>query len=193
MSHICTQCKKVFDEGTDVLKGCPSCGCKKFEFVRAGRPEGSRRLGDFDPGIGGEILISREMGVRKPPKRSSPQLRRQKSDQPTLSTEGSARSSDLSDSHIPDKADRSAEKTLPPIEAPAGTRKSTIRAHTEKRADKSQAKAIEGSVESIRISEPGTYELNLPSLFERDELIMAVKDGTYLIDLSTALKKPKKE
>lgn len=51
----------------------------------------------------------------------------------------------------------------------------------------------ESKVESIRITAPGTYELNLPSLFEREELIMAVKEGTYLIDLSSAFRKNKKE
>ncbi len=51
----------------------------------------------------------------------------------------------------------------------------------------------EGKVESITITAPGTYELNLPSLFEREELIMAVKEGTYLIDLTSAFRKSKKE
>ena len=49
------------------------------------------------------------------------------------------------------------------------------------------------TLESIKITAPGTYELNLPSLFERDELIMAVKEGTYFIDLSSAFRKGKKE
>lgn len=168
MSHICTRCKNVFDEGTDVLKGCPSCGCKKFEFVREGRPGRSEHHGDFDHEIGGEILISREMGVRKPPERSSR----------------------ISLGH---NSDRPVEDKTPQSEPPEDAQKFTTRKPAEKKDDKSQAKSIEGSVESIRISEPGTYELNLPSLFERDELIMAVKDGTYLIDLSTAFKKPKKE
>jgi predicted nucleic acid-binding Zn-ribbon protein len=48
-------------------------------------------------------------------------------------------------------------------------------------------------LESIKITAPGTYELNLPSLFERDELIMAVKEGTYFIDLTSAFKKGKKD
>jgi hypothetical protein len=43
------------------------------------------------------------------------------------------------------------------------------------------------------ITAPGTYELNLPSLFERDELIMAVKEGTYFIDLTSVFKKSKKD
>ncbi len=48
-------------------------------------------------------------------------------------------------------------------------------------------------LESIKITAPGTYELNLPSLFEREELIMAVKEGTYFIDLSSAFRKGKKD
>ena len=51
----------------------------------------------------------------------------------------------------------------------------------------------EKTLESIKITAPGTYELNLPSLFERDELIMAVKEGTYFIDLTSAFKKGKKD
>lgn len=51
----------------------------------------------------------------------------------------------------------------------------------------------EAKVESIRITAPGTYELNLPTLFDREELIMAVKEGTYLIDLTSAFRKSKKE
>jgi predicted nucleic acid-binding Zn-ribbon protein len=51
----------------------------------------------------------------------------------------------------------------------------------------------DGKVESIRITAPGTYELNLPSLFEREELIMAVKEGTYLIDLTSVFRKSKKD
>ncbi|HOV51346.1 MAG: hypothetical protein A4E44_00369 [Methanosaeta sp. PtaB.Bin018] len=55
-------------------------------------------------------------------------------------------------------------------------------------------RAAEGKkLESIKITAPGTYELNLPSLFERDELIMAVKEGTYFIDLSSAFRKGKKD
>lgn len=49
------------------------------------------------------------------------------------------------------------------------------------------------ALESIKITAPGTYELNLPSLFESDGLIMAVKEGTYFIDLTSVFKKGKKD
>ena len=35
MPHKCTKCGREFKEGsTEILKGCPSCGGKKFLFVR---------------------------------------------------------------------------------------------------------------------------------------------------------------
>ncbi|WP_135606369.1 Zn-ribbon domain-containing protein [Methanococcoides sp. NM1] len=49
-------------------------------------------------------------------------------------------------------------------------------------------------VESVRILGPGSYELNLSSLLERDEIVMAIKqDGTYAVDLSSAFRKKKKK
>lgn len=35
MPHKCTQCGREFEDGsTKILKGCPSCGGKKFLFIR---------------------------------------------------------------------------------------------------------------------------------------------------------------
>lgn len=35
MPHKCTRCGREFRDGTtDILKGCPSCGSKKFLYVR---------------------------------------------------------------------------------------------------------------------------------------------------------------
>ena len=35
MAHKCTQCGREFQDGSNViLKGCPSCGGKKFLFIR---------------------------------------------------------------------------------------------------------------------------------------------------------------
>ncbi|MGM0771898.1 MAG: Zn-ribbon domain-containing protein [Halobacteriota archaeon] len=49
-------------------------------------------------------------------------------------------------------------------------------------------------VESVRILGPGSYELNLNSLLERDEIVMAIKqDGTYAVDLSSTFRKKKKK
>lgn len=35
MPHKCTRCGREFEDGsTEILKGCPSCGGKKFLYVR---------------------------------------------------------------------------------------------------------------------------------------------------------------
>ncbi len=47
-------------------------------------------------------------------------------------------------------------------------------------------------VESVRIVSPGSYELNLESLLERDEIVMALKeDGTYIVHLPSVFQKKK--
>ncbi len=47
-------------------------------------------------------------------------------------------------------------------------------------------------VESVRILGPGSYELNLESLFDRKEIVMAIKeDGTYALHLSSMFKRDK--
>ncbi|PXF59325.1 MAG: hypothetical protein C4B59_11745 [Candidatus Methanogaster sp.] len=49
-------------------------------------------------------------------------------------------------------------------------------------------------VESIRILEKGSYELNLESLLEREEIIMSMKeDGRYLVHLPSIFEKGKKD
>jgi predicted nucleic acid-binding Zn-ribbon protein len=51
---------------------------------------------------------------------------------------------------------------------------------------------IGNRVESIRIVSPGQYELNLESLLERKEIVMALKeDGTYIVHLPSVFKQKK--
>ena len=48
-------------------------------------------------------------------------------------------------------------------------------------------------VESIRILDKGSYELNLEALLEREEIIMSVKeDGRYIVHLPSVFDKSKK-
>lgn len=62
----------------------------------------------------------------------------------------------------------------------------------EKTSQESQSKEIGDRVESVRILAPGTYELNLESLLERDEIVMALKeDGTYIVHLPSVFNKKK--
>lgn len=47
-------------------------------------------------------------------------------------------------------------------------------------------------IESVRIIEPGTYDINLPVLMSRKELVMSKEEGSYFVDLPSALKPAKK-
>lgn len=59
---------------------------------------------------------------------------------------------------------------------------------------KAKAKAHEGRIDSVRILEQGNYDLNLPMLLSRKELVMSKEDGVYHVDLPSALKTvPKKK
>ncbi|MDP2846466.1 MAG: Zn-ribbon domain-containing protein [Candidatus Methanoperedens sp.] len=61
-----------------------------------------------------------------------------------------------------------------------------------KEAVKKKPEEIGERVESVRILSPGSYELNLESLLERDEIVMALKeDGTYLVHLPSVFQKKK--
>lgn len=63
---------------------------------------------------------------------------------------------------------------------------------TEESRVEPEQKEIGERIESIRILSPGQYELNLESLLERKEIVMALKeDGTYVVNLPSVFKKKK--
>jgi len=162
--HICTRCDSVFQSGEDILKGCPICGWKKFMFVRKISAESKDQSAQT-----GQI-ITKAMGVRVPP-RGRPKVE--------IEREDIVREMPPQDDVPMDRSSR--EK---PIVQPANLPSRSSMIETSMKEEK---------LESIKITSPGSYELNLPSLFEREELIMAVKEGTYFIDLSSAFRKGKKE
>ncbi len=47
--------------------------------------------------------------------------------------------------------------------------------------------------ESIRVKEPGKFELDLVHLFKKDPLVYRVGDGKYIIDLPSTFSKEKEE
>jgi uncharacterized protein len=149
--------------GEDILKGCPVCGWKKFMFVRRISSEGKDQSAQT-----GQI-ITKAMGVRVPPK-GRPKLEIERKEIVRVAPQDD----------VP--MDRSSREK--PIVPPANLSSRSPMIGTSMKEEK---------LESIKITSPGSYELNLPSLFEREELIMAVKEGTYFIDLSSAFRKGKKE
>jgi predicted nucleic acid-binding Zn-ribbon protein len=167
MPHICTRCSNVFDTGEDILKGCPNCGWKKFMFMKNKPVDQDGQLSQQ------EQIITRAMGVRTPPRRSEKKSMAIDKEMTALQRSAPARA------------------LSPPLCTPV--KKKLEDNHQFEDTHQSDGKPHGKALESIKITAPGTYELNLPSLFERDGLIMAVKEGTYFIDLTSAFKKGKKE
>jgi predicted nucleic acid-binding Zn-ribbon protein len=175
MPHICTRCSNVFDSGEDILKGCPNCGWKKFMFVKKEPRDCKEQMRQS------EQIITRAMGVRIPPRTREKE---------SVAIEEKMHSSQESLPVAP----------LPPTRHISSKKKLEEDHHSEEASNfedshqsDGKGKAQEKTLESVKITAPGTYELNLPSLFERDELIMAVKEGTYFIDLASVFKKSKKD
>jgi predicted nucleic acid-binding Zn-ribbon protein len=178
MPHICTRCSNVFDSGEDILKGCPNCGWKKFMFLKK-KPQDCKAQMQQS-----EQIITREMGVRVPPRmreKESAAIVAKEEKMPAMQESLPVAPLPLT-RHIPSKKKLDEGHQLE--EAP----------HLEERhKSDGNGNSQEKTLESVKITAPGTYELNLPSLFERDELIMAVKEGTYFIDLASVFKKSKKD
>lgn len=65
--------------------------------------------------------------------------------------------------------------------------------HEDKKQEpEAERKTEEDRVESVRILGPGSYEVNLDSLFERQELVMAIKEeGSYALHLPSVFKQKK--
>jgi predicted nucleic acid-binding Zn-ribbon protein len=64
----------------------------------------------------------------------------------------------------------------------------------KKEEPEAERKTDEDRVESVRILGPGSYELNLDSLFERKELVMAIREeGSYALHLPSVFKQQKEK
>jgi predicted nucleic acid-binding Zn-ribbon protein len=89
-----------------------------------------------------------------------------------------------------------AEEDRRPREA-SKHKKADVAAATEKpkpvEKEKKPEKPAHERIESVRIVEKGLYDINLPMLLNRKELVMSKEDGVYVVDLPSALKIPKKK
>ncbi len=65
-----------------------------------------------------------------------------------------------------------------------------LKEHSTMPMDHQGTKVDPSRVESIRILGPGSYEINIPALIERKEIVMALKeDGNYVIHMPSAFNK----
>jgi len=173
MPHKCTRCRSVFQDGAAIiLNGCPSCGWNKFLYVKEGEPdEGTSIKSEFVLTPAGEKLIQ-----------EIDEVLGKKEDVPLLRALGYRPPEPISSPQARPEGKLDEGKGEPRSEAPRGSEK-PIPPLKEIELDR---------VESIRILAPGSYELNLESLFEREEIVMALKeDGTYIVHLPSAFGKKK--
>jgi predicted nucleic acid-binding Zn-ribbon protein len=164
MPHKCLDCKNLIESGTiDLRKGCPVCGGKKFQYIRP-RPEPEERQQTVSEYVARAELREPQVEARESP------IARVPGRKPREAPKDYARAEPM-----PVKP---AEPQRPEKPQPAGPRDDITKGE---------------HIESIRIIENGTYDINLPLLLSRKELITSKEEGSYVVDLNSVLKPGKKK
>jgi predicted nucleic acid-binding Zn-ribbon protein len=219
MPHQCTNCERVFPDGSkEMLSGCPDCGGNKFQF----RPDPAAdppTLGDdapaeaTDPTSAGSAADA-EPSTPGPSVRSDPDA---SADRTATRTAASPDPADADGELIEAESDPSAlggpEPT--PGDGPEDTAQADARSDVVTRDELDRAAApsppesvedaartvppdadaspgiddlreeLNDQFESIKIVEPGQYELNLMELYDRQECIISLQeDGHYVIEVA---------
>lgn len=155
MAHRCMDCQNIIDgHAIDLTKGCPICGCKKFEYVRTKKA--------VKPKITVAEYVS-QLASSEPQPKPAPEVPELKPEELGI-----------------DRVKAEAENVLKPEPAVAPKAPAAKKGHNDR-------------IESVRILEKGHYDINLPVLLNRKELVMSREDGVYIVDLPSALKSPRKK
>ncbi|WP_338730231.1 Zn-ribbon containing protein [Haladaptatus sp. DJG-WS-42] len=191
MPHQCTACGHEFSDGSkEMLSGCPDCGGNKFQFYPAGAAP--------DPE---EKPPERESSVTESVGKATTKVRDWVRGDERPAGPATASSADEDDNIIeapaesnPDREDRAqasarGEMVTPdelpkkPEQPPAEGR--VVGSPKEEQPSMEQLREeLNDQFESIKILEPGQYELNLMELYDRDEYIIALQEnGRYIIEV----------
>ena len=201
MPHECTTCGRTFADGSkEMLSGCPDCGGNKFQFRPEGAPSREQEPAavEAEPGGAGESSpagpSSAKAATTEP---GSSTAGSQQGDSATTSTAGremrfeararseaeatagpedgaqaDARSGMVNRDELPDRP------TRPPAEAEPEPEQEPSPGLEQLREE------LNEQFESIKIVEPGQYELNLMGLYDREEYIIALQEnGRYVINV----------
>ncbi|MFW5983946.1 MAG: OapC/ArvC family zinc-ribbon domain-containing protein [Halobacteria archaeon] len=182
MPHECVDCGEVFEDGSDeVFEGCPSCGGTKFFYVKqvgGSEADGSGSNGSAD-GVGNPS------GDEHAPDEAEPVP-------PTQTGSGDDRDIVEADSdyerafggRLGDEDADSDAQDGDEIRDVSDTDDTTFR---RARAEEARDELMD-QFETIRIVEPGSYELNLMNLYDSDEKIIALQeDGRYQVSLPSTI------
>jgi len=213
MPHQCTNCERVFPDGSkEMLSGCPDCGGNKFQF-KPDSSTPTPTLGDdgasdatpADPAPAPDSS-SAANDDQTPDARSSSSSPAPSSGLSAPSTPDSTPDADAdyieaeSDPSVLDESEDTAQadarrdvvtrdelddaadspppsaddaaRAIPPDDAADSPGIDDLRAE------------LNDQFESIKIVEPGQYELNLMELYDRQECIISLQeDGHYVIEV----------
>lgn len=168
MPHQCTGCSRVFDDGSkEMLSGCPDCGGHKFQYLPSGA---------VDQATGATASAD----SASPPQTERDQGSQVIDGEVSIDAEedraqATARSAVVSDHELP--ADPAAGAETVQDEASEAI-------PTDDPGLAELRNELNKQFESIKILQPGEYELNLMELYDREEYIIALKeDGRYVIEV----------
>jgi predicted nucleic acid-binding Zn-ribbon protein len=167
MPHQCTQCGHTFPDGSkEMLSGCPDCGGNKFQFQPAADARESPSNSSPEPPSAPESTSSTASTLNDEStstEDSTADARRDVATRDESATELGEREPDSG----PPEPD-----TGPPPESDKNSDMDALR------------QELNDQFESIKILEPGQYELNLMELYNREEYIIALQeDGQYAIEV----------
>jgi predicted nucleic acid-binding Zn-ribbon protein len=206
MPHQCTNCARVFDDGSkEMLSGCPDCGGTKFQFHPSERevpseptaeppepPESPGTESSVAKTVGSAATAVRDLVGGDP----GPPPTEDGAADPAAETaseedaaQASARTDVVGPDELPPAPERSyAPTTDPPSVASAAASDAEEAAEPAAEPDRPDLSELREELndqfESIKVLEPGQYELNLMELYDRDEYIIALQeDGRYSIQV----------
>jgi predicted nucleic acid-binding Zn-ribbon protein len=215
--HECVDCGDVFDDGSDeVFDGCPSCGGTKFFYVKQvgaseDRPEPpgdgvGAHADDVETSDDGSDVTADgvetsddtatdEHSARNEEPQTAAETQTGSGDDRGIveAEDGYERAfggslndedgEDPADDPLEAETDGETDDEIHDVPPSPDTDGEFRRAHADEARDE-----LMDQFETIRIVEPGSYELNLMNLYEEDEKIIALQeDGRYQVSLPTAL------
>ncbi|WP_029601974.1 OapC/ArvC family zinc-ribbon domain-containing protein [Halococcus hamelinensis] len=183
MPHQCTQCGHTFPDGSkEMLSGCPECGGNKFKFEPAADARASSATPpDSGPSPSAENPAQadarREVasGDDHPPDTADPVGGPGSTGNEGVSNDGLSEPPTNGTADPPPETEPTADTPDPASDTPDPAGESDMAA---------LRRELDDQFESIKILEPGQYELNLMELYNREEYIIALQeDGQYVIEV----------
>jgi hypothetical protein len=185
MPHQCTECGHTFPDGSkEMLSGCPDCGGNKFRF----EPAADARASSAAQSASETADTSETHSADGPPTTQPPPATDSRPDDPPpTEREDGAQANARRDVASPDELAAGATETGGEPEA-ASAAETGPSPDADDPGEESEMAALrqelDDQFESIKILEPGQYELNLMELYNREEYIIALQeDGQYVIEV----------